>query len=426
MLPCDLVSELAGESLLAAWMVKQAGLGGQSAPLESFRGYQMNFEGEKKGGRGGLGMWFETKGEGSTKHEETDFIITAPAKSKREPMPEDSLAPHIQELVYSTTSDTLKDIIEENEFFPIRQSLVDKHPRTKILTTHRDAHVYFFPRWVMDMVGRNEVMESLSEDVVGWWSKATWQTGLSEKLGLQELFNPETSSIDLNQERNIEHDMDLAGISTTRRSNIKSKPEEQLSTDSDDLSQKSSIPPFLAYIHPRDRQAPLVRRVDTAALLLYVSLRLAKLESIEDIGRTAASPFAHSSKIAYPDGVAQKTTINKADCLVAENVTVESKSIIKESVVGANCHIKTGTKLTRCVLMEGAVIGERCELTGCIIGKRAHIGKESTLADCEVQEGNVIPDETDAKKETFMVFEGLEASDVEAEGEPKSVGLEDE
>jgi translation initiation factor eIF-2B subunit gamma len=188
---------------------------------------------------------------------------------------------------------------------------------------------------------------------------------------------------------------------------------------------KLSIPPILAYVHRVQPSAPLIRRVDTAKLLLAVSLSLAKLESVEDVGRQASSPFAHTSKVAYPAGIAQKTTVTRGDCLLAENATVEEKSVIKESVIGANCHIQKGSRLTRCVLMDGAVVGERCQLSGCIIGRRSKIGRESVLKDCEVQDGNVVPNESewpwhpvkfdlliefvaDAKDQQFMVFEGLD------------------
>ena len=100
--------------------------------------------------------------------------------------------------------------------------------------------------------------------------------------------------------------------------------------------------------------------------------------------------------------------MTKADCLLAENVTVEEKCVVKESVIGANCRIASGARLTRCLVMDGAVVGERCQLTGCIIGRRSKIGRESSLKDCEVQDGNVVEDETDAKNEKFMVFEGFD------------------
>lgn len=96
--------------------------------------------------------------------------------------------------------------------------------------------------------------------------------------------------------------------------------------------------------------------------------------------------------------------------------------MIKESVVGANCHIASGARLTRCLLMDGAVVGERCQLTGCIIGRRSKIGRECVLKDCEVQDGNVVPDETDAKNEKFMVFEGLEEDEEDADEDMDDAG----
>jgi len=122
--------------------------------------------------------------------------------------------------------------------------------------------------------------------------------------------------------------------------------------------------------------------VDTAHITAIRLVQLAKLESIENLGREDPVPFAHQSKIAYPEGIASKTTVTRPDCLLAENVTVEEKCSIKESVIGANCQIKSGAKLTRCVLMDGVVVGKGCKLTGCILGKRSVIGEDSVLVDC--------------------------------------------
>ena len=413
-LPCDLVCELAGELLLEAWMVRQASLAGASSSSDP-RGSKSSSLMHNNERQGGLGVWFETNAEENVAGEETDFVITAPLDRMREPAPEGSLVPQIQELVYSTTADTLNDIVKDNGFLPLRQSIAVKHPRTKVLTSFRDAHVYFFPHWVLDLVDANDNVESISEDVLGWWAKAGWQVGLPAKLGLRNVLNaPVYRTEDLDGSvAGLE--MDLESLSTTRKSTRRHLPEAQASDKAENSSQDPKIPPFLAYVHSRDPEAPLIRRVDTPALLSYVSLRLAKLEPIEDVGKAMASPFSHASKIAYPAGVATKTTIHKANCLLAENVTVEPKSIIKESVIGANCHIKTGVKLTRCLLMDGAVVGDGSDLTDCIIGNRAQVGNGSTLVNCEVQHGNVVPDETEARGENFMVFRGLDDAGAEAE-----------
>ncbi|KAI5294886.1 hypothetical protein KEM52_002945 [Ascosphaera acerosa] len=129
----------------------------------------------------------------------------------------------------------------------------------------------------------------------------------------------------------------------------------------------------------------LIRRVDTVSLLLATNLRVARLTSANP-----ASPFAHPANIAWPDGIAAKTTVTAADCLIDTNVTVQPRCVIKESVVGAGCVIGAGVRLSRCVLMENVVIEDRCSLMGCIVGRHARIGKASDLRECEVQDGNIV------------------------------------
>ncbi|KAI9701162.1 MAG: hypothetical protein M1836_001831 [Candelina mexicana] len=435
-LPCDLVCELGGESLLEAWMILEAGLGGATGGIAKQFGPQMGIGGEKGGRRGGLGLWYETKGEDSVKGEDTDFVATSPLPAPTLPPPEGSLRSHISNLVYAMPSDTLNDITGEKKSFPIRHALLRKHGRIKMLTTYRDAHIYFFPFWILDMIRRTEQLDSISEDVVGWWAKAGWQDGLGDKLGLREVFegsdntNGEDAMISSGL---IEEDIDPRSLSTTWTSKTSRKAEDRSGRgnetkfasrvrDPDNPQQqiyfttpksKLNIPPILAYIHPSKPSSPLVRRVDTTPLLLSVSLRLAKLSSIEEAGRVSASPFAHPLKVAHPGGVAQKCTVTRGDCLLAENVTIEEKAVIKESVIGANCRVEKGARLTKCLLMDGVVVGERCQLSGCILGRRSKVEKDSVLKDCEVQEGNIIPEGTDAKNEKFMVFEGLEDEDGE-------------
>ena len=395
-LPCDLICELGGESLLESWMVKEAGLGGATGGGHEFTGPRMAIGGEKGGRRGGLGVWYETKGETVIKGEETDFIATSPIEAGPVPPSKTSLLKHVSKLVYSVPTDTLNDITEDKKSLPIRHSLIRAHSRIRMLSSHRDAHIYVFPAWVMDMINSNEHMDSIGEDVIGWWAKAGWQDGLGEKLGLTKIFSPSRLEIsdDNLLENSPEHDnIDFASLSTTWTSPLDSREEH-------DAKQKLVIPPILAYIHPKNTS--LIRRVDTAPLLLSVSLQLAKLESIEAVGREASSPFAHQAKVAYPEGIASRTTVTRPDCLLAENVMVEEKCSIKESVIGANCQIKQGAKLTRCLLMDGVVVGKGCKLTGCILGKRAEIGEDSVLTDCEVQENLLV--EPGSKYLFFFLF----------------------
>lgn len=404
-LPCDLVCELGGEALLETWMIEQAGLDGATGISDEFAGPRTAPGGEKRGRRGGLGVWYPTKGEFIIKGEETDFIATSSLVPGPVPPPEGSLRPHTANLVYSLPTDTLNDITEEKKGLPLRHGLISKHARLRIMSSYRDAHLYIFPAWVLDMIYSNKKMENLSEDVIGWWAKAGWQDGLALKLGLREIFDgPEAKEHEEGTAASsiLNGDIDIRTLSSTWTSkpvipNLKagitlkngSAPDTQTAEMLPETKQSKPglmVPPILAYIHPSRAGAPLIRRVDTVPLLLSISLLLAKLESVEDVGREASSPFAHARKVAHPGGIAAKCTVTRSDCLLAENVTVEERCAIRECIIGANCQIKQGAKLTRCVLMDGVVVGKGCKLTGSILGRRADIGEDSILQDCEIED----------------------------------------
>ncbi|KAJ5084752.1 eukaryotic translation initiation factor subunit eIF2B-gamma [Penicillium alfredii] len=399
LLPCDLVCEIPGESILEAWMVTQ------TVPEDSPT-------------RGGLAVYYQTQDrEDSVKNEATDLVAVTPLQQDEAPAVSHlvdgpaSLRFSLSKLAMSMPMDTVKEKMEQDKGFLVRHSLVQKHANLKMLMKHRDAHLYVFPTWVKDLARRQEKLDSVSEDLVGYWAKAGWQKGLDEKLGIPQLFHQDSRQ--RQEGESAEEEIDLQSMSTSKagsNTELPSSSSTQTRLSEHNLSapvpRSTKLPQILAYVHRGS--TPFLRRVDSSALLLSTSLLLAKLESIEEVGREAASPFAHPHKIAYPEGVAQRCTITKSDCLLAENVTVEPTCVIKESVIGSNCQISRGARLTRCVLMDWAVVEPGAKLTGCIVGRRAKIGRDCVLTDCEVQDANVVAEKTQAKKENFMVFEGLD------------------
>jgi translation initiation factor eIF-2B subunit gamma len=292
-----------------------------------------------------------------------------------------------------------------------------------------------FPHWVMDFVQANEHMDSIGEDVLGWWAKAEWQRDLPEKLGVGKALqtycapaggdnsdsssstgghHPSPASPSRSRVQWARSLTSGAGPTSAAATFVSSVPVTvptsgadsaemtQPTNTTDDEDQGQQMPPLLAYVHPSAAAAPLIHRVDTSQLLLTVSLQLAKLPSVEETALTAgvaadsaaalalSSPFAHTKKVAYPEGVKPRTTVTRPDSLVADNVTVEEKVSIKECVIGANCQIQEGAKLHQCLLMEGVVVGKGARLTRCILGKRSEIGAQSVLVDCEVQENLLV------------------------------------
>lgn len=419
-LPCDLVCELGGDQLLQAWMVN-------AQTLRDLVGSRFTLMEENQGPHsGGLSVWYQTKTETPIKGEETDFFATAPL-SASSTSPKDSLTRHMSKLVYSMPTDSLNDLTDERKGLPLRHALLRQHPRTKMRLTHRDAHVYIFPHWIMDFIHQNERLDSIGEDVIGWWAKAGWQTGLAQKLGLDGIFAPEAikmAETDSTQDDSMSSgspDPEALRGGAADANNLHHAHATPTALDRS-ASTNNNVPPILAYIHPTQPETPLIRRVDTAQLLLAISLQLAKLPSTEEGG---TSPFAHPRKVMYPEGVKGRTTITRPDSLVGENVTVDEKVAIRESVVGMNCQIKEGAKLSQCLLMDGVVVGKNCKLTRCILGKRSEIGDNCTLTDCEVQENLLVEPKSDEKSAKLMSSSGLEATEEDLE-EAYGVGQEDD
>ncbi|KAK2596733.1 Translation initiation factor eIF-2B subunit gamma [Conoideocrella luteorostrata] len=412
-LPCDLVCEFGGDKLLQAWMVKSATLTDLLGNGNCTKGHESSYH------SGGLAVWYDTKSTVPIKGEETDFIATTPLLYPQLEIQKGSLFPTLSKLVYSMPTDSLNDLMEEKKSFPIRRGLLKAHPRLRMYTSHRDAHIYIFPRWILDFVKENDRLDSIGEDVIGWWAKAGWQSGLADKLQITTLCNSSNSDSDNDSmSESVTSPRELASETTkgiTGKQASLSSGEISSTKQADSRSQNKNVPLVLAYIHPTEGQENVqtIRRVDTAQLLLAVSLQLAKLESVDEVGPEVASPFAHTRKIAYPEGVKPRTTITKTDSLIAENVTVEEKTAIKESVVGANCQIKEGAKLSQCLLMDGVVVGKGCKLTKCILGKRCIVGDYSVLTDCEVQENLLVEPKTEDKDNKLMSSEGLEATEAE-------------
>ncbi|EEP78074.1 conserved hypothetical protein [Uncinocarpus reesii 1704] len=431
LLPCDLVCEVPGVTFLEAWMTAHGALDASwdGDWLESRTSSLVGVGGERCGRRGGISVWYPTAPNGAkTKTEVADFVALTPLDKDEAPAVRagSNGSSSLAKLVYTMPMDSLKDAMEEHQALLLRHSLLKRHGKIKMLTTYRDAHIYILPYWVKEMALMNEKFESISEDLVGWWAKAEWQSGLGEKLGLREIFDPDRDHGNKfgNRRDQVEEDIDLMAMSTTKSTRwLDINPNGTMSRSkpgplarSDTLQEievlpspdKLIVPPVLAYIHSSKPSEPILRRVDNSALLLSTSLRLAKLEAISDAGESCSS-LAHQNKIAHPAGIAQRCTVTKADCLIAENVTVEEKAVVKESVVGANCHIASGARLTRCLLMDGVIVGERSQLTDCIIGRRSKIG---------------LPDDTDAKNEQFMIFEGLDDEMAGLSGGEEGDGLD--
>jgi translation initiation factor eIF-2B subunit gamma len=439
LLPCDIICELSGESILEAWLTTQGVLkavldnpnpGGTrngDQPTGSYferkKSERAKAEREKKERRGALAVYYQTDNrEESVPEEATDFVAIGPLElddTRTVPPREDAAKPrfNMSKLLMSMPMATIKEKMKDEKRLLLRRSLVQRCGRVRVLTAFRDAHIYIFPFWVKDLLEYQTKLDSVSEDFIGNWAKSAWQEGLGDKMGLTKDFDPpEIPTAGTPQPGGfVDKVIDLRRMSSTKSCRKAEIPVFRTcfkSADSSFSSQNSTaqtaqtqppteLPQLLAYVHRGSK--PFIRRVDSSAILLSTSLFLAKLPSIEEVGPEAASSFAHAKKITHPDNIAPRSAVTTKDCLLDRNVIVEAAAVIKESVIGAECHIGSGARIHRCVLMDGVVVESRAELTGCVIGHRARIGRGCVLRNCEVQDAHVIPKGTISRDERLMV-----------------------
>ncbi|RPB20451.1 hypothetical protein L211DRAFT_829356 [Terfezia boudieri ATCC MYA-4762] len=449
-LPCDIVAQGMGLSnLVQVWMLEQAAFGGGGS------GHRSGEDG-RDGRRGMLGVWYGVGGEGAVKGQETDALIVTPARTKSTQALYNSFTSAasftpstttVHSLLQTHPPAALKGITDSSDY-PIRHSLLSRHPQISLRThTHRDAHIYIFPHWVLEFIKANPKLNSLKDDVIPWLAKCTWQKGLGEKMGLEGILTkrPRSAGNDgVDNAEDEEEDFDVGGRSTTQLSNLKKTtgfngagtPPKFVSgvtghkrSDSHDTTGNSTptppqsirIPKITAVLTPQEYAVsatpptPFIRRVDTPQLFRETCLQLAKTDvalpgqpatsanTVEAGADTHAQP-----KIDPTCNIAEKTTITSQDCLLGPNCTVMEKCIIKRCVLGPNVTIRKGVRLMDCVLLEGCVIEENVKLDKCILGRGARVGKGSDLRDCEIGHGYGVEEETEARGERLVVLDGVD------------------
>lgn len=469
LLPCDLVCDLAADTLLESYLLSMASLAGVNSNDESITRQPRQRENlfargaEASGRRGGMSVWYNTIDRvESVAKEECDFMGTVSLETSQKAalhrfagLPDGNL----RKLVWTMPMSELIEEAEEDAAWKIRQSLLRRYGAVKCMTKYRDAHVYFLPRWIKDYARLNDGFESFSEDLIGTWAKSEWRkSSYRADHHVDKLF---TSSESRQQRRRaadddsrnpepaqIEDDIDLLSLSSSQvsqhqpcasvnpalkklqlASRVPTDPADSMisnaTTDSNPTTPAGEpdpllphLPPILAYVLSSQSTAPLVRRIDTTALLLSTSLYLATLPAHDETS-ASHSPFSHPSKIHPTVSIPPKSTVSRSDTLIAPNTTLSPHTHIKSSCIASACTLGPNIRITNSLIMDGARIDENVVLSGCVIGKKAVLGKGCVLKDCEVQDGMVLRAGTEGKGEKYLIggFEEGEDGEYGFEGE---------
>ncbi|KAK4055043.1 Translation initiation factor eIF-2B subunit gamma [Microbotryomycetes sp. JL221] len=76
---------------------------------------------------------------------------------------------------------------------------------------------------------------------------------------------------------------------------------------------------------------------------------------------------------------------------------------IKRCIIGKNCHIGKGTKLTNVVIMDNVHLGENVKLENCVVSDNVQIRDRAQLKDCELGRDVIVDFDSQIKNEQLVV-----------------------
>jgi NDP-sugar pyrophosphorylase family protein len=248
------------------------------------------------------------------------------------------------------------------ESFTIRKAMLRRHPCMRVNTRLRDAHVYLFRHWILDLLDAVPLIESIQGDLIPYL--------------LSKQFSSKAAPVNVDIEP--QHSDAYARSSAPL-------PEPSLHKDHDSIRCYAYIAPAWAVVE-RVNTLPQLRLVNRAmAAHEYTSLShlLQTRSQFNEV--LAASPNA---------------TVGR-ECLIGEGSEFGERATLKNCVVGKHCRIKAQARLTNCILMDYAYVEERVTLNNCIIGRNAKVLAQCTLTDCSVGADFEVPACTNQKDGTL-------------------------
>ena len=83
--------------------------------------------------------------------------------------------------------------------------------------------------------------------------------------------------------------------------------------------------------------------------------------------------------------------------------SIGERASVRRSIVHRGVTILRGARLANSVVLDDALIGENVRLENCVVGAGARIGDKAALRDCEIGPDAIVPPDTQAKGEQFVL-----------------------
>ncbi|KAJ3104185.1 hypothetical protein HDU97_009440 [Phlyctochytrium planicorne] len=266
-------------------------------------------------------------------------------------------------LVMTTPSDDLDD-----DELPVRISMLDTFPVVKVHTKLRDAHLYIFKRWVLDLLAAKPRIKNVRRDLIPFLLKAQHSDKFSEKEEVSKYMPAESDTF---------------------------QPARDLSSTGGGFVGSNPKPAVICTAIIAEPSSGFVFRANT---------QWAYMEGNKQITKQLTEGL-----IAQSVEIAQKTQVGP-DSMVGMGTKINERTSVKKSVIGGHCTIGKNVKIANSVIMDHCVIADKLvhelqfcvKLDGSILCTKSHINENAQLKDCLVSAEYKVQKDAQAKGETFI------------------------
>ncbi|OZJ04250.1 hypothetical protein BZG36_02484 [Bifiguratus adelaidae] len=263
----------------------------------------------------------------------------------------------------------------DDDDLQIRTKLLWQFPNISMHTDLRDAHVYIFQRWVLNLLVAKPRISSIRQDLVPFLVKCQYQSKLVDR---EEVISY--------QEAHAQSELNDASGSSVLSELLR---QDELVTNGT-TEEASSI-----------QKAGI--RVQVLVCKEGFTARANTIQSYCEINRYLTRPASTITRIASSAEISNRTQVGN-DSIVGASTKIDERTSVKRSAVGAHCTIGKNVKITNCIIMDNVVVEDNAKLDGCVICNNANIMERAHLKDCEVSGGYIVDKDFHVKGEKLVAF----------------------
>lgn len=259
----------------------------------------------------------------------------------------------VHRIVYAQT----KDAFGEYEKLRVPKALLSSFPRLNIRADLRDARIYIFSSWILDLVKRKEGFSSIKEDLLPYLARR------HERCPVELLAMPPSL------------------VRTSSAGTIDRDEDEGADESMDGYQDPCKI---IALV--------LSSGTNFSGRMWNVSSYLKLTRRLADIDRGA--PWQSIRR-----GLGKSKGVDKAlqkvlkDSVVVQDSppVVGDRSRVRECTIGASVRIGSNVKLNNCVVMSGVDIADGCVIQNTILCTKVQVGEKCNLSDCQIGRDFQVP-----------------------------------